>query len=388
MYSGYAPLRTFLRRFSPVWILAGYSALTLAPELGAQVTWLGGNGGNANDWTKPGNWSPSGVPVSTQTAQFTNGADAANLAPNLNGNQAVAGLTFTNVANAYTVTGNTGNTLTIGSSGITNSSANLQTFSVPTISVSASQSWNAASSGSLSISSAVTLAASTTLTITGSSTGSGTISGAVSGGGALIKDGSGTWTVSGTSKSYSGGTTVNAGTLNFSGGVPTTGNFTVNSGATLALSGTGFQANNTNLTINGGTLVLGTGTFKFTDIIISGNTTLDFGNNSAAIFNATSLRLAANASVTVTNWVAGSDSWTAGSVFANGSATALSGTGVTVSQVTFQGSSFATTWNSSGWSNQIAAVPEPSTYGAMLMAGCAGLFGLRRWRAKRRAVRS
>ena len=82
------------------------------------------------------------------------------------------------------------------------------------------------------------------------------------GSGAVVKAGSGTLTLA-AANSYTGGTTVNQGTLELHGATAGTGLIqgavTVNSGATLALTGgdgTGFGWNNTisSLTINGGTV--------------------------------------------------------------------------------------------------------------------------------------
>jgi autotransporter-associated beta strand protein len=99
-----------------------------------------------------------------------------------------------------------------------------------------------------------------TLTLAG--TGGGLISKAIPGTGALVKNGAGTWTLTGTN-SYSGGTTVNAGTLDLNGATGGIGRIqgavTVNAGATLAITGgdgTGFGWNNTvtSLSVNGGTV--------------------------------------------------------------------------------------------------------------------------------------
>jgi autotransporter-associated beta strand protein len=87
----------------------------------------------------------------------------------------------------------------------------------------------------------------TTLTLTGSNTGNNTISGAVSDNGsagtklALAKTGTGLWIVSGVN-TYTGDTTVSAGTLRFAtaAGTPSVGaaaTATVTAGATLELAG-------------------------------------------------------------------------------------------------------------------------------------------------------
>ncbi|SBS36322.1 Cadherin domain protein [Marinomonas spartinae] len=93
-----------------------------------------------------------------------------------------------------------------------------------------------------------------TLTVGGDNT-STTFSGvfsAGSAGAALAKVGSGTLTLSG-NNTYSGNTTVSGGTLSLTGSLTNTSEVIVNSGATLAGSGSVFSANSTNtLTVNSG----------------------------------------------------------------------------------------------------------------------------------------
>ena len=130
------------------------------------------------------------------------------------------------------------------------------------------------------------------------------------------------------------------------------------------------------------------GTYTFNTITFSsGTTTLDFAGASGATLQSTDLVISAGASVIVTNWAGTTDVWRSTNAPVVGGTT-VSAEG-TVSNVTFDGyANLRASWSySGGLFQQIAPVPEPSTYGAMLMAGCAGLFGVRRWRAKRQAVR-
>lgn len=188
-----------------------------------------------------------------------------------------------------------------------------------------------------------------------------TITSAISGAGSLAKTGSGVLTLGGAS-TFSGGTSLN--------------------GGTLALAPTSLLAGSA-LTLNGGTLLLsGAGTFSFGAITVTGSTTIDFGAAGATSLSSSSLNIANNARITVANWVAGSDQWIATSApTINGTAVG-SGVPISSSNIEFSGNAQTAQWNAPGYANQIAPVPEPAAYGAMLAAGCLGV-ALRRRRTAR-----
>ena len=190
-------------------------------------------------------------------------------------------------------------------------------------------------------------------------------------------------------------TTTNTLTLTL-GSAITVGSITANSGTggswTVANAGQNLTMNtgtttNANLTLSGGTFSMAAaGTYTFNTITFSSGTTiLDFGNSIGTTLQSTNLIVSPGASVTVNNWVAGSDAWrSTNAPTINGSTVA---TGGVVSNITFTNyTGLTTTWSSTGLSQQIAPVPEPSTYGAMLIAGCAGLMGWRRWRSRRESA--
>ena len=148
------------------------------------------------------------------------------------------------------------------------------------------------SNGTLAVAAAVTNDG-YSLTLDGA--GSNSVSGVISGAGGLVKSGAGTSAFS-VQQTYTGGTSINAGTLNLTGGGgssgPIRGTVTVNSGGTLQIStgdGFGYNADSTvinPLNITGGTLnvsstanqTLGNATINMTGGTITGATggNLDF----------------------------------------------------------------------------------------------------------------
>ena len=189
----------------------------------------------------------------------------------------------------------------------------------------------------------------------------------IQGGGGLTKSGTSTLTISG-SNTYTGGTTVSAGTL--------------------ALSSASALQSGSALTLAGGTLQLSAaGTYTFGALSVTASSTIDFGGAGVTNLALSSLSISNGAQLTIQNWVRYSDQFTVSSAPTISGTSVSAGTDISRQSINFSNYGELAQWNSGSFSaNNIAAVPEPSTYGAMLMAGCAGLFGLRRWRAKRRAA--
>ena len=202
-------------------------------------------------------------------------------------------------------------------------------------------------------------------------------------------DGTGTFQVT-IASAVTANTVIRAeGTPNFKASA----NFTINTASNLSSSA---------LTLAGGTLTLGgTGSYSFASLYVTGDSVLDFGSavTGGSTLTFGSIYIASGATLAVRNWVSGTDSLIATNVFSGGTVTdavgpSYSGTsalsaGSSVTGVTLSANSAAGAtayWNGASLGFATTPIPEPSTYGAMLMAGCAGLFGLRRWRAKRRAT--
>lgn len=154
-------------------------------------------------------------------------------------------------------------------------------------------------------------------------------------------------------KTYSGTTTISAGTLQLD-----------------------FGQSFSTVTLAGGTLKLNSASSSITALNITANSTLDFA--SAATLNVTTLNISAGVTLTVQNWTQASDYFFANNwagvtpdVYDNANA-------LPVSQVVFGGfGANQTGWDS--YDNQIRPnVPEPSTYGAMLLGALTGFFAWRR----------
>lgn len=407
-----------------------YASLLLASSLaicahGATFTWDGHGGSNPNTtWSFAQNWNPNTAPGRTDGHDlvFATGNKLSNDANG--GDWTINSLTFANTAGAFTLGGGV---LNIGSGGVTNNSANTQTINNQ-ITVSATQTWNA-SSGALVFNGyvggggqALTLDGSHNITVNNQLNGLGTLTNTGSGdrtyGGytsATTFNAGGTGTsnynaqVNVTTVNVSSGThlfndTVNVTTLNINGGSASlTGNDsknianTVVNGGTLIMAQTGggdaingtlvvndggtvvFQGDNqipawTTVTLNeGSTLDLGNTEQTFAELIINGDSVIDFGDSGSQL-NVTygGISIADGITITIVNWDA-----------SNGDLFAGSNPGDPVVNIQYadnEGNIYATgTWGG-GVITPGGPIPEPATAGLLLLGGSAALALLRRRR--------
>jgi autotransporter-associated beta strand protein len=302
------------------------------------------------------------------------------------------------------ITANAGTTMTL-SGGVQSTAGSGHNLTVGTT----AQNGNVTISGSSNLGSmSLTKAGTGTLTFSGASNtvgqtqiNAGTLavgSGATLNSGALGSLGSTTLSIAsgGTvAANYTSGTTV------FSGAISGAGEFEKLGAGTLQFNGTSFNAGaGSTLTLSGGTLALLGSQVTFDTIHITGNTILDFSNSAGTFLSSANLIIDAGVTVTVNNWVsvannaAQSTAWYLRSGPGTGGllnnsitlgANDISG-GSGLSQIVFNNyNGLTTTWVSSGVSNgwlnhEIRPTPEPSTYGAILLGGCLGLLGWRRYR--------
>jgi autotransporter-associated beta strand protein len=192
----------------------GYLPYVVTPTT---ATWQGDIN---NSWNNGNNWAEGSAPadiltggkVTTCASLLFDGASATRLTINLNGNQTVTGITFSNApgSNPFTIATGTSGTLTLGVAGITNKDSDLQTITC-NIALRSPQRWSVGPGG-LSVSGAIDTDSGNLLLIEGD--GNATLSGSISNSGSLSKDGLGILTLSNASaNTFTGKTFINGGTI-------------------------------------------------------------------------------------------------------------------------------------------------------------------------------
>ncbi|WP_221031135.1 autotransporter-associated beta strand repeat-containing protein [Actomonas aquatica] len=174
--------------------------------------------------------------------------------------------------------------------------------------------------------------------------------------------------------------TLNGGTIGAADGTGSTGTMILTAGNTLNIvddfnfGGTLELADNTTLNlVNNGT------TFDVGTLRVTGDSVIDFGGTDIATLNIGTLEIDIGGTIFATSWNSFYDLWTA----TNFSGATLDERGATTAQITFDGfTSSDTIWLTYDYGANEITVPEPSTYGAILMgAALAGWF----WRKRRKA---
>ena len=207
------------------------------PQVDADISWTGAVD---TTWNNAGNWTAGGPPLGIDTAVFNS---AFTNQPNVTIGRAVGSLHMaTGVAQNVTISSSAAQILTINGVGILGTGILIDNTSAFTLEITArvgldaSQTWTN-NSGNLFTVSGATLGLGEDNTLMVNGTGNTLISAVIDGAGgmgsSIIKDGSGTLTIT-RNNAYSGGTTVNGGTLLVNGvGDLGDGVVTVNNGGTL-----------------------------------------------------------------------------------------------------------------------------------------------------------
>jgi autotransporter-associated beta strand protein len=320
--------------------------------------------GNAGTNTAETSWTASTI------AAPTGGTDR-----DLSGDRTVGALSLGSGVN-ITETG--ARTLTIDTGGILSTGATASTISVSTLNVGGTgdrELFTHVYGGGLTISSSIQ--------DNGNTTG-------------LVKSGNGTLTLSGTTaNTNTGATYVNDGTLVLAKSAGTTalaGNITVGDGrgtdvlqinaneqiadiANVTLRGNNYGNGETKLSFGGTTSGI---TETFASLTIEGAAVVDFAGGTVCSPNylyLSALNIPSDGTLLIRNWIEFTDF-----ILIDSSINIES----LLPRIQFEGypdQAFVSVYDS-GW-NQIRPVPEPSTYGLMMLGGGLAFYGFRRWRQNR-----
>ena len=171
---------------------------------------------------------------------------------------------------------------------------------------------------------------------------------------------------------------INSGSSTFGGAIAGTGTLEkAGSGTLTFISDITYDGT---LRLSGGTLALNNVNLTLGTLLITGDSTIDFGGT-ASLLSLENFTISAGVTLTIQNWANATDyfftqNWTGASFDTTGSSP--------MNQVHFTGFAAGDTkWQ--GYDRQITPVPEPSTYGALLLGALTAFFAWRRKSAARQA---
>ncbi len=174
--------------------------------------------------------------------------------------------------------------------------------------------------------------------------------------------------------------TMNGGTISGGTGAGSTGELILTAGNTLNITsdydfgGTLELTAGTTLALSGDGSQIDFGTLR-----VTGDTVIDFGAGEAIEFNLGALEIASGVTITVNNWINYQDLWTTGSFTGGFGAVTIDERDNNTAQITFTGFGPSDTiWLTEDFGTNEITVPEPSSYGAILMG-----FGLAAWTLRR-----
>lgn len=153
------------------------------------------------------------------------------------------------------------------------------------------------------------------------------------------------------------------GTTNFNGAMTSVGTLTKLDDGKLTFATSATVAN---MDFGGGTLLLDSANLTISGTLhITGDSILDFGTSTASVLTAATLVIDSGVNLTVLNWTNAVDHFYVTNTVNSG----------TLSQITFSG------FGPAGWkTGEIRPVPEPATYGTILVGLIVAAFAWMRWR--------
>ncbi len=194
--------------------------------------------------------------------------------------------------------------------------------------------------------------------------------GRINSAGSLTIDGGSNVTLSGNGQNNIGNTYVNDGTLimDQTNGIAISGGLTVGSNGVVQFEGNSQTPSWQNVTLEeGATLYLGDTNQSFSNLIIEGDSIIDFGSGGSSL-SIGSITVLNDAVLTIANWNTAVDYFTSSSNPNN-----------TVVQIYYSDTGQSATWTSSGgFIKPGQPVPEPSTYGLIMIGSMVGFVFFRR----------
>ena len=173
--------------------------------------------------------------------------------------------------------------------------------------------------------------------------------------------------------------TMNGGTISGGDGSGSTGTLTLTAGNTLNITNDFDFGGTLDLTAGTTLALAGGSTLKLGVLNVTGDTVIDFGAIDANTLNLNSLVIAPGVTITVNNWFSFQDLWTTGSFTGGFGTVILDQRDNNTAQITFTGfSATSTIWRTFDAGPNEITVPEPSSYGAILIG-----FGLAVWTLRR-----
>jgi fibronectin-binding autotransporter adhesin len=333
----------------------------------ATNTWTGNQRGNPADrgqWSQGGNWTGGG-PVAGSVLVFDGNRGLTDNTNNIN-NGSFWSIVFAGGAGAFTLNGNA---ITLRH-GLTNNSANTQTFNLGGITLGGAQTFHARSNHLVFSSRNHLATAGFLLSIDGAF--NTTFEGIISGAGGLTKNGTGTLVLK-AANTHTGAVEVRAGLLELASGAGAaagaTASVSVAAGATLLVARSNQVNDAATVSLSGGTITRGGGVSEvFGNLTVSSASFLDFGTGAPGTFGFGTYT--PSALLTVNNFGLG-NTLTFGSD--------LTGSIGNKDLFSFD-NGFRSSWD--GGTFTITAIPEPSTYLA-----AAGLLAVLLWPSRQRLRR-